>query len=139
MSSALPMIEPFYVVDTNALIWHLTDNRKLGKQAARIFEAAERGETRLLISALALAELYYADKKHHLFVTFEEVFYRLRSSPYIRFIAFEAEHVLDFSLDVNVPEMHDRIITGLARRLGAPLLTSDTKIAESGQAVIIWE
>ena len=28
-------IEPLYVVDTNALIWHLNDDRKLGKQAPR--------------------------------------------------------------------------------------------------------
>jgi PIN domain nuclease of toxin-antitoxin system len=139
MSSSLSRIEPFYVVDTNALIWHLTTDRKLGKRAAQVFAAAQRGETRLLVSALAVAELYYADKKHRLFANFDEVFQRLRSSPYIRFMAFEAEHVLDFDIDAKVPEMHDRIMTGLARRLGAPLLTSDPKIIAANLAVIVWD
>jgi hypothetical protein len=39
-------IEPLYVVDTNALIWYLMDDRKLGRRAGEIFAAAERGETR---------------------------------------------------------------------------------------------
>lgn len=131
-------IEPLYVVDTNALIWYLTDDRKLGKQAARVFAAAEQGETRLLLSAIVVAELYYADRKHKLFADFQDVFHHLQSSPFIRFIAFEAEHVLEFDVDKEVPEMHDRIITGLARRLHAPLLTSDPKIAETHLASIVW-
>ena len=71
-------IEPLYVVDTNALIWHLNDDRKLGKQARAIFAAAERGETRLVVSAVVIAEPYYADQKFGLFADFDAVFHRLR-------------------------------------------------------------
>jgi predicted nucleic acid-binding protein len=35
----------------------------LSKHASQIFEAAERGETRLYLSAIVVAELYYANKK----------------------------------------------------------------------------
>jgi predicted nucleic acid-binding protein len=51
-------VEALYVVDTNALIWHLMDDKKLGKQAREVFAAAERGETRLVVSAIVMAELY---------------------------------------------------------------------------------
>ena len=131
-------IEPLYVVDTNALIWHLNDDRKLGKQARAIFAAAERGETRLVVSAVVMAELYYADQKFGLFADFDAVFRRLREAPHFRFAAFEAEHVLNFRQDQNVPEMHDRIIAGLARRLGVPLIASDPKIIEAGVATLVW-
>jgi predicted nucleic acid-binding protein len=131
-------IEPLYVVDTNALIWHLSNDRKLGRRAREIFAAAERGQTRLVISAVAVAELYYADKKFGLFADFDAVFRRLRVAPHFRFAPFEAEDVLSFTEDHNIPEMHDRIIAGLARRLGAPLIASDPKIVEAGVVTIVW-
>jgi PIN domain nuclease of toxin-antitoxin system len=58
-------LEPLYIVDTHALIWYLTDDRKLGKQASAIFAAAERGETQLVVSAIVVAEMYYANKKNN--------------------------------------------------------------------------
>jgi len=61
--SSIPKIEPVYVLDTHALIWYLRSDRKLGAQAAAIFEAAKRGETLLVVSAIVIAELFYADKK----------------------------------------------------------------------------
>jgi len=131
-------IEPLYVVDTNALIWHLSDDRKLGRQAREIFAAAERGETRLVVSAVVVAELYYADKKFGLFADFDAVFHRLEVAPHFRFASFEAEHVLSFEEDRDIPEMHDRIIAGLARRLGTPLIASDPKIVEAGLTAIVW-
>jgi predicted nucleic acid-binding protein len=59
-------------------------------------------------------------------------------APHFRLIAFEASHVLDFAGDDAVPEMHDRIIAGLARRLQAPLLTSDARIINAGVAEVVW-
>jgi hypothetical protein len=34
--------------------------------------------------------------------------------------------------------MHDRIVTGLARRIGAPLLTSDPLILAAKLVDIVW-
>jgi len=48
-----------YVVDPNALIWYLKHDKKLGAEATAIFAAAERGETRLIVSAIVVAELFY--------------------------------------------------------------------------------
>jgi hypothetical protein len=48
ISSHPQTIKPLYVVDTNTLIWYLTQDRKLGVQALSIFQAAKRGETRYL-------------------------------------------------------------------------------------------
>ena len=131
-------IEPLYVVDTNALIWYLMDDKKLGKLAKKIFTAAEHGETRLVISAIVMAEICYAHKKFSLFPDFSVVFRRLQAAPYVRFIPFEAEQVMDFDRDEDVPEMHDRIIAGLSRRLGAPLIASDPKIVEAGLTTTVW-
>jgi PIN domain nuclease of toxin-antitoxin system len=138
MNSSETTLEDFYVVDTHALIWHLTSEKPLGKQPEAIFAAAERGETKLLVSAITIAEMYYANKKNRWFENFKETYQQLVSKPYIRLVDFKADHTLDFDQDMNVPEMHDRIIAGLARRIKAPLLTIDPLIKADETLRIIW-
>jgi predicted nucleic acid-binding protein len=131
-------IEPIYAVDTNALIWYLTTNKKLSKRAANIFAAAENGETRIYVSAMVIAEMYYANKKWELFEDFAQTYADLRAKPYLRFVPLNADDVLDFDKDSSVPEMHNRIISGVARRLGCALLTSDPLIIASGIVAVVW-
>jgi len=131
-------IEPNYVVDTNALIWYLTGNSRLSSHAHTIFKAAERGETRLIISAVVIAELYYANQKNNFFADFATAFQQMKTKPYFRFVPLTADAILHFKRDSAVPEMHDRIIAGLARRLNAPLITSDGQITASGIVQIAW-
>lgn len=127
-----------YVLDSNALIWYLKQDKKLGLRAHAVFEAAERGETLLIISAIVVSELYYANGKHRLFKNFSETYQELKARPYFEFVPLEADDVLDFDRDAVVPEMHDRIIVGLARRLGAPLVTSDPLIIAANLVDVVW-
>lgn len=53
-------------------------------------------------------------------------------------LELKTSQVLDFDRDHQVPEMHDRIIVGLSRRLGAPLIASDPKIVLAGLTSIVW-
>lgn len=138
MSSSRMIIEPIYVLDTHALIWYLTNDEKLGKQAVEVFAAAERGETRLVVSAIVIAEMYYANKKNNWFADFKAIYQELKAKPYFRFVHFQTDHTLDFDQDVAVPEMHDRIIAGLARRLDAPLVTVDPQIMAAGLVSVLW-
>ncbi len=131
-------IEPLYVVDTHALIWYLINSERLGSQAKTIFAAAEQGETYLLISAIVAAEIYYANVKNGWFPNFDLLYQQLQARPYFRFVDFQPDHVLDFNSDSNVPEMHDRIIAGLARRMNAPLITFDSQITRAGIIPVIW-
>ena len=54
------------------------------------------------------------------------------------FVAFLPEEVLDFDVDAAVPEMHDRIIVGVARRLGVACLSLDPYIVDSGLVQVVW-
>ena len=131
-------IEPLYVVDTHALIWYLTNDKKLGPQASQVFAAAERGQTRLVISSIVIAEMYYANRKNNWFADFNAMLQQLRAKPYFRFVSFRTNHVLDFGKDMAVPEMHDRIIAGLARGIGAPILTFDSQITAANIVTVVW-
>ena len=138
MTSSPETTDPAYVVDTQALIWWLTDRQKLGARARGVFDAAERGETRLIISAIVIAELYYANRKWRLFADFGSVLGRLKAQPYITLVPFTPDDVQEFPQDDAVPEMHDRLIAGLARRLGLPLVTSDDQIRDAGLVPVVW-
>jgi len=130
--------EPIYVVDTHALLWRLTGDRRLSARADEVFDAAERGETQLVISVIVLAELYFLNQWCNSPLDFAAVYSRLTDSPAYQLAAFNPSHVLDFSHDRGVTQMHDRIIVGLARRLHAPLLTVDPVIAASGLVDVEW-
>ena len=138
MSSPETTIEPFYVVDTHALIWFLLSDKKLGRNAASVFDAAQQNQTRLLVSAIVVAELYYANAKNRWFPDFLALYAELMDKPYFRFLPVTHAHIADFVLDMAVPEMHDRIIVGVARRYKAPLVTSDPLIVASGLVKIVW-
>jgi PIN domain nuclease of toxin-antitoxin system len=131
-------IEPLYVVDTHALIWYLLGDKKLSATALTVFRAAERGETRLLLPAIVLAELYFANAKNRWFADFKTIYQDILSRQFFKFLPFDSRHVLDFDRDDLVPEMHDRIITGVARRLGAPLISSDPLITSAAIVPIVW-
>jgi PIN domain nuclease of toxin-antitoxin system len=126
------------VLYTHALIWYLQDNPLLSDAARAIFQAAERGETRLHVSAISIAEMYYANQKYRWFQDFAGTFAELKRIPYIRLVAFEAEDVMDFGQSSKITEMHDRIIVGLAQRLDAPLLTADRQITTANITPVVW-
>ncbi|MDX2076223.1 MAG: PIN domain-containing protein [bacterium] len=137
MTQQIPL-EPLYVVDTHALIWYLLRDSKLSQTALDVFRGAERGETLLIISVVVLAEFYYANAKNRWFNDYQVVYQDLLSKPFFKFIPLDAIHILDFDRDNRVPEMHDRIIAGVARRLDAPLVSSDPLIRSAGIVRIIW-
>lgn len=139
MTTSTPtIIESLYVVDTHALIWYLLGDSKLSQRAQTLFKAAERGETRIVLPAIVLAELYFANEKHKWFADYRIVYDDLLSRDFFRFLPLDHHHVLDFEQDSQVPEMHDRMIAGAARRLGAPLITSDPLIARANVVRIEW-
>jgi predicted nucleic acid-binding protein len=130
-------IEALYVLVTVTLIRYMTKSKDLGTNARMVFEAAERSETQLVLSAISLAELYYSNVKNGWFSDFDELYAELKASQF-SFLPFNADDVADFKADAAVPEMHDRIIAGLARRLGVPLITNDHLIIGAGIVTTVW-
>ena len=116
----------------------MTSDLRLSATALTIFQAAEKGQTRLVISAIVIAEMYFADKKRGLFQDFAQTYQGIKSKKYFRFVDLKPDVVLNFTRDAAVPEMHDRIIAGLARNLNAPLITADSLIISAGIVRIVW-
>jgi len=127
-----------YVGDTHALFWHLTASPRLGAGADAAFTEADTGNARIHVPAIVLAELFYVNEKLKRPIDFRDVYRRLSAAPQFVLHAFWPQDVIDFDADLAIPEMHDRIIAGLARRLGCPCITRDTSITTSGLVAVVW-
>ena len=46
----------YYVADTHAFIWYLTDDTKLSRIARDIFGSADKGEAVIIVPAIVLLE-----------------------------------------------------------------------------------
>jgi PIN domain nuclease of toxin-antitoxin system len=127
-----------YVADTHALFWYLSASPRLSPQAKIAFDEGARGEAIIYISVISLAELYYLNDKLVRPLDFAVEMRRLRSSAQFEFVPLTPDDILEFQADMAVPEMHDRIITGVARRYQAVCLTRDPQIVASGLVVTLW-
>lgn len=126
-----------YVTDTHTLYWYLIASPKLNVDSKAVFDEARAGTALIHISTIVLAELFYLNVKHSYPIDFEAEYQKFEAGSQFVLTPFDPEDVLDFGRDSSVKEMHDRIIVGLARRLDAPLLTSDNNIIASGLVKIV--
>jgi len=127
-----------YVADTHALFWYLIASQKLGPKAKAAFDEAQNGQAFIHISSIVLAELYYINAKYGSPINYSAEFQSLKAGSQYVLTPLDPEDIVDFDNDLSVPEMHDRIIVGLARRLSAPLLTVDKAIAASNLVKVLW-
>lgn len=127
-----------YVADTHALFWYLTGSARLGTDAKAAFDEGVKGDAIIFVPAIVLAEFYFLNKKIGSPLDFTDVLNNLRSNSQFSLVSFKAIEALDFDTDKAVPEMHDRIIVGVARRKKAACLTIDSKIVSSGLVKVVW-
>jgi PIN domain nuclease of toxin-antitoxin system len=127
-----------YVADTHALYWYLTASPHLSDAARAAFDEGVHGEALIYVPAIVLAELYYLNQKLGQPLDFAEEYARFEHSSQILMLEFNPSDVLSFDQDAAVPEMHDRIIVGLARRLGAMCISRDPLIMNSDLVSVVW-
>lgn len=62
-----------YVIDAHALIWHFTNDQKLGANAHDILVEIDAGNERALVPTIVLAEILYAADRGRIPISFEQV------------------------------------------------------------------
>ncbi len=129
-----------YVVDTVAFVRYLQD--ELPQAADRIFKAAERGEEILFVPQIVLGEFIYLSLKDRLKVgdpmtTVREVLHLTETSGYLRMVDMDTA-AWEELIELDVPELHDRMVCAIARAKDIAVVTSDKDITKSGIPVV-WE
>jgi len=128
----------FYVADTHALFWYFIASPLLGAQARAAFDEGKQGQALIYIPAIVLAELFFLNEKKQRPIDFAATFALLTQSAQFVLLPFEPIDTLRFERDKAVPDIHDRIIVGVARRVNAALLTPDERIIGSGIVAAVW-
>jgi len=127
-----------FVLDTHALYWHLFRPEKLSASAKRTIADGEAGLVQLVISHIALAELYFLLKKLGQEQDFPPALAAIRTNAnyYIEPVALM--DIEKLPVYPEVPEMHDRLLVAAANRLGGTLVTKDAIIQASPQVKWLW-
>jgi len=124
------------VVDTHAFAGYLTDS--LPSRPDRIFRDSESEECTIVIPSVAVAELIYVFEKTGTKSKIWDMFDRLDSSPSLNIYVLD-EEVLKIVPDIELKELHDRIIVATCRLIKAKgLITKDEEITRSRIVRTIW-
>ena len=126
------------VLDTHALVWHLTDNVRLGRNAgALLCDPASR----IVIPTIVMAELKYLYHRRRIRLSYDEVLTSIENDE--RCMLFPLTEPVLALLPVEL-EIHDAIICATAillQEAGADVvrvLTCDRQIAGSGFVTAVW-
>ncbi len=130
-----------YVIDTLALVRYLSD--ELPSKADKIFKSAEQNKCKLLVPEIVIGEFIYISLKGRLKIKnpksfIMEVMISLNTSQYIDIVAMDFESWEEF-LNLDIPELHDRMICSIAASKDAAVITNDEEIRKNRALDVIWD
>jgi PIN domain nuclease of toxin-antitoxin system len=128
-----------YVVDTHALAWFVSEDKRLSPKAEQILSQAEAGEVQVLIPTLVLAELTHIAQKKRVAVTIEELLEKIERGDGFTIVSFDFSI---FQTMLQLPEnwdIHDRIIAATASYYQAILITRDEMLRDSSEVKTVWD
>ena len=128
----------YYVTDTHSLIWYLTEDKKLGKNALPIFNDADNGKEIIIVPTIVLAEIISICEKKKVELKIKGVLDKIKNS--LNYIPYNLDmETLEKVISVkNISEIHDRIITAISLLTNAKLITKDKEIINSKLVEVIW-
>ena len=127
-----------YVTDTHALVWYLNNRPELSDTARSVFRGAAGGANQIVVPTIVIAELIMMIEKRRTALSIAQVITTLKKVKGYRFVPLTVPIVLQIQAAVALPDLHDRFIVATALHLGAPLITQDKLITQSGVIPVIW-
>jgi PIN domain nuclease of toxin-antitoxin system len=128
-----------YVLDTHAIVYHLTHPAKLGRRARAVMRRADAGQDRVLVPAAVGAEIALLRELGRIGIGLPELRGVMVDIPTIQFLPLDLAQLDDFAALVGFRDPFDRLIVAAARTAGFALISRDTAISDSGQVRTIWD
>ncbi|MEA1864700.1 MAG: PIN domain-containing protein [Euryarchaeota archaeon] len=127
-----------FVTDTHALLWYLTCDGRLGRNAEAAYGRVDAGGAVIIIPTVVLAEAMFITEKHRVDIEFIEILKTIERSLNYIIYPMNTAVVLKCHELKAIPELHDRIISATAILLDSVLITKDREITESGEVAVVW-
>jgi PIN domain nuclease of toxin-antitoxin system len=129
------------VADTHALIWYLTNDRRLSLTAKQFLESSAQNGDQIGVSAISLVEMVYLIEKACIAsesLTSLAYYFDEPSSMFIEIpLNLQIVRTLSRISSTQIPDMPDRIIAATALHLDVLLVSRDGKIQLS-TVTTIW-
>ena len=123
-----------YVTDTHSIVWHMTDDPKLSKEAKRVFQETDGGLNDIYIPCIIFFELVYLLEKKKIKAEFSD-FVNLISSSKNYKVEPLCLPIIEKSRTIarsRIPDPWDRLIAATSLHLGYPLITRDESLRKMG-------
>ena len=126
-----------YVTDTMALVSYI-GKRRLPTSVKQIFQMADIGLCQIIIPVIVFFEVSYLFERGRIDVSPQNILDHLaKYSNYLKQdLSFEI--VIESFKITDIPELHDRMIGGMAKFLDAELITNDPVIIASSSVKTLW-
>jgi PIN domain nuclease of toxin-antitoxin system len=127
-----------FVADTHAIVWHLMDERRLGKAARRAFRSTDQGRALCYLPAIGLIEIALLYEKGRLRTGPAQVAEALSAHEGYAVLPLDLEQALGFASLPAVRDPMDRLILAAARATSSRLLSADKALDGHG-VERVWE
>jgi predicted nucleic acid-binding protein len=124
-----------FVVDTHALIWHLTGDNQLGDTARQILGQADNGDVNVVIPTIVLAEAIFISENTG--ASFHDLLEKVESGSNYEAYPLNMKVIKqmgDLEKDYSI---HDKAIVATAEVLEATTITNDKEIRR-GDSETVW-
>lgn len=128
-----------YLADTVALILHLAQEPRIGKEAQQILSQADQGKHRIFVSCISFMEILYLSEKKRISIDLKSILQFVESVDNYQEVPITGQIVAIAHTIDDVPELHDRIIAASAKYLDVPILTSDPIMHSSRFTRCLWQ
>lgn len=119
-----------YVTDTQGLVKFMMGQKVINDTAHQAYLSADKGESKIIIPAIALMEVMYLFEKNRIEISMLRIEDLMESQNY-QFEPLTLEILKTAAEIKDIPELHDRLIAATARHLDLPLITNDPIIKKS--------
>lgn len=125
-----------YVVDTHALIWYFTGDKRLSQKVKSVIQAAERGEGEIIVPVIVLLEAIDIQEKKKISFNIIKLFDFIDSRESFQVVGLSFEHVKAIIKIGKGLDLHDRVVVMTGKMFGGVILTKDSQIKQFTE--VVW-
>lgn len=114
-----------FVPDTHALVWYVTADKRIGKQAQAALASVDKGTNQALVPVVVLTEIMYLEEKRRVAIKLDELVENLRANENYSIAPLTLDTLFAAKRLAEIPELFDRAIAATALVHNAILVTRD--------------